>query len=54
MSTDAKKIANSEKINLKKLQDIVAKTVEQEKLITENLLHPPEEMLTKGQKYLIR
>lgn len=50
MSTDAKKIANSEKINLKKLQDIVAKTVEQEKLITENLLHPPEEMLTKGQK----
>lgn len=50
MSTDSKKIANSEKINLKKLQDIVAKTVEQEKLITENLLHPPEEMLTKGQK----
>jgi uncharacterized membrane protein len=50
MSTDAKKISNSEKINLKKLQDIVAKTVEQEKLITENLLHPPEEMLTKGQK----
>lgn len=50
MKNDAKAIANSEKTNLKKLQDIVAKTVEQEKLITENLLNPPEEILTKGQK----
>jgi len=50
MSTDSKKIANSEKSKVAKLQDIVAKTIEQEKLITENLLHPPEEVLTKGQK----
>ena len=36
MSTDSKKIANSEKSKVAKLQDIVAKTIEQEKLITEN------------------
>jgi len=50
MSTDSKKIANSEKSKVAKLQEIVAKTLEQEKLITNNLLHPPEDILTKGQK----
>ena len=50
MNNDSKKIANSEKSKVIKLREIVSKTVEQEKLITENLLHPPEEILTKGQK----
>jgi uncharacterized membrane protein len=50
MNNDSKKIANSEKSKVIKLREIVSKTVEQEKLITENLLHPPEEILTNGQK----
>jgi uncharacterized membrane protein len=50
MTSDAKKIANSEKTKVTKLQEIVSRTIEQEKLITNNLLHPPEDILTKGQK----
>lgn len=50
MKNNSKALTSSEKVNLQKLQDIVANTIEQEKLITENLLHPPEEVLTKGQK----
>jgi len=40
----------SEKEQLQKLRSIVDKTIADEKLILDNLLHPPEEILTKGQK----
>lgn len=47
---DPGNLRKSGKANLLKLQRIVAKTVEDEKLMTENLLHEPDEILTKGQK----
>lgn len=43
-------LLQSEHEQIKKLQDIVKKTIEDEHLIIENLLHPPAEILTKGQK----
>ncbi len=39
-----------EKKHLEKLQSIVAESISEEKLILHNLLHPPKEILTKGQK----
>jgi uncharacterized membrane protein len=45
---DTKKILESESAQLKKLQDIVQKTIEDEELIIQNLLNPPKEILTKG------
>lgn len=33
-----------------KLQNIVKQTIEDEKLIIENLIHPPKDILTQGQK----
>lgn len=50
MDKEINKLLTSEKEQLKKLQDIVNKSIEDEKLILDNLLHPPEEILTKGQK----
>ena len=47
---DPGNLVRSGKENLIRLQKIVAKTVEDEKLMTENLLHEPDEILTKGQK----
>lgn len=35
---------------LKELNEIVGKTIAEEELISNNLAHPPEETLTKGQK----
>ncbi|MFM8438320.1 MAG: DUF1003 domain-containing protein, partial [Candidatus Kapaibacterium sp.] len=35
---------------LKKLHDIVSKTIEEEGLVVENLLHPPMDTLTAGQR----
>ncbi|WP_315816887.1 hypothetical protein [Paraflavitalea speifideaquila] len=35
---------------LKKLQDIVAATIEEEELVINNLLHPPADMLSRGQR----
>lgn len=40
----------SEAEQLLKLQAIVNKTIEDEKLILDNLLHPPKDILSKGQK----
>ena len=37
-------------LHLKKLHLIVTETIKEEELITNNLLHPPEEILTRGQK----
>lgn len=50
MKTDPNTILKSEKEQLAKLQQIVEKTIDEEKLIVDNLLHPPEDVLTKGQK----
>ena len=43
-------LLKSETDQLKKLQDIVKKTIAEEGLIIENLINPPKEILTRGQK----
>lgn len=43
-------ILKSEKDQLTKLQKIVQKTIDDEKLIVDNLLNPPEDVLSRGQK----
>lgn len=43
-------LLQSESEQLVKLQNIVKKAIDDENLINENLLHPPKEILTKGQK----
>lgn len=50
MDKDATALLNSEKKQLEKLQTIVKKAIEDEELIIENLLHPPKDILTQGQK----
>jgi uncharacterized membrane protein len=50
MNIDIQKLLTAETEQLRKLQNIVKKTMDEENLITENLLHPPKEMLTSGQK----
>ncbi|MEJ7739380.1 MAG: DUF1003 domain-containing protein [Chitinophagaceae bacterium] len=40
-----------ENVQIQKLHDIVKQTVDDEKLIIENLLHPPNEILTRGQDF---
>ena len=49
MNADTESLLKSENEQLIKLQKIVEQTIEDEKLIVENLLHPPKETLTKGQ-----
>ncbi len=48
--TDINKLLNAETEQLKKLRSIVKKSIEDENLIIENLLHPPNEILSNGQK----
>lgn len=50
MKKDIKTLLNSENVQIQKFNDIVNKAIVEEKLIIENLLHPPEEQLTKGEK----
>lgn len=50
MDKSSKILLNSEKEQLLKLQNIVKQTFEEEKLMVDNLLHQPEEVITKGQK----
>ena len=50
MDKDIAKLLHAETNQLAKLQSIVKKSIEDENLIIENLLHPPEEVLTQGQK----
>ncbi len=50
MDKDIAKLLHAESLQLSKLQSIVKKSIEDENLIIENLLHPPEEVLTQGQK----
>jgi uncharacterized membrane protein len=49
MNADTESLIKSENEQLIKLQKIVEQTIEEEKLIVENLLHPPKETLTRGQ-----
>lgn len=50
MDKDIRNLLQSETEQLNKLKQIVAKTIEEEKLILENLLHPPKDILTRGQQ----
>jgi uncharacterized membrane protein len=50
MEKSSKTLLNSEKEQLLKLQNIVKQTFDEEKLMVDNLLHQPEEIMTKGQK----
>jgi uncharacterized membrane protein len=50
MDQDINQLLLSESQQMQRLKEIVAKSIEDEKLILENLLHPPTEMLTRGQK----
>ncbi|MEX0635314.1 MAG: DUF1003 domain-containing protein, partial [Ferruginibacter sp.] len=45
-----KKMLTQENEHLQKLQNIVKESIAAEELIIQNLLHPPEEQLTTGQK----
>lgn len=49
MDQDIKNLLNAESSQIKKLQEIVRKSIEDENLIIQNLLNPPKETLTKGQ-----
>ncbi len=49
MNSDTENLLKSENEQLIKLQKIVKQAIEEEKLIVENLLHQPKEVLTKGQ-----
>ncbi len=50
MENNIKSLLENETSQLKKLQSIVQKTIADEQLIIENLLHPPKEILSRGQK----
>jgi uncharacterized membrane protein len=49
MDKDIIKLLNAKSDHIKKLQEIVKKAIEEETLITTNLLNPPKEILTRGQ-----
>lgn len=49
MKKETKDLLVSEDEQLKKLQEIVRKTIDEEQLIINNLLHPPTDKLSKGQ-----
>lgn len=50
MSIDTEILLKSGDEQINKLQEIVKRSIDEEKLIFENLLNPPKEMLTQGQK----
>lgn len=49
MKNEIKNLIDSEDEQLKKLQEIVKKAIQEEQLIVNNLLHPPTDKITKGQ-----
>ena len=49
MDKDVKNLLNAESEHIRKLQEIVKKSLEDEELIVQNLQNPPKEILTKGQ-----
>lgn len=50
MDIDITNLLDAENAQIKKLQKIVKQTIRDENLIIQNLLNPPKEILTKGQK----
>jgi uncharacterized membrane protein len=50
ITKDINKLLSEENEHLGKLHKIIKETIEAEELITQNLLNPPEETLTSGQK----
>ena len=50
MDKDITYLLDAENDHIKKLQEIVRKTIEDESLIIQNLLYPPKEILNQGQK----
>lgn len=54
MEKDITNLLDAENAQIRKLQEIVRQTIEDEKLIVQNLLNPPKEILKRGQNdYLI-
>ena len=49
MNTATAKLAESGKAQLAELQDIVQKSIDEQKLVVDNLLNEPKEILTRGQ-----
>jgi uncharacterized membrane protein len=49
MKIEIKSLLKSESEQLTKLQQIVQQAIDEEKLIVDNLLNPPKEILTRGQ-----
>jgi uncharacterized membrane protein len=49
MNTAMKNLTKSGQEQLAKLQEIVQKSIEEQNLVVENLLHEPKEILTRGQ-----
>lgn len=49
MENDIKKLLLSKDEQLSKLQQIVQQAIDEEKLIVDNLLHQPKEIISKGQ-----
>jgi len=47
---EIKNLLDSNNSYINRLHKIVEESIEQEKLIINNLLHPPQEMITRGQK----
>ena len=49
MDTETKNLTKSGREQLSKLQDIVQRSIDEEKLVVENLLNEPKEIITRGQ-----
>ena len=49
MEKTTKALLHAESQQLRKLQEIVAKSIDDENLILNNLMHPPKEVLSRGQ-----
>ncbi len=50
MDNDITDLLDAENAHIKKLQEIVKKTIEDQELINQNLLNPPKEILNQGQR----
>ncbi|MCB9261505.1 MAG: DUF1003 domain-containing protein [Flavobacteriales bacterium] len=50
MDKNISNLLKAESKQIEKLQEIVRKSLQEEELITQNLLNPPKELLSRGQK----
>jgi uncharacterized membrane protein len=50
MKKELAELLNAKSEQIQKLQAIVKKSIDEENLILENLLHPPKDIITRGQK----